>query len=103
MRSIGYNPYLVLTKVDEYSAKFRENPRAEAHPELQALKTKAAQLLNIAPNRILFNINYYTETKRMFRIDKATFKILEDSLNSARAKSINMPKNESNNSSTYEW
>jgi len=73
----GYNPMLLLTRVDEMHAKIRTAPNSN-YPEVQELKQKAANLLNIAERRVFYNLNYISEKTRNFDIDKLNYSILEE-------------------------
>jgi len=75
MVSKDYNPILLLTRVDEVNKQVRENPTG-TYPDLISLKQKAANTLNIAGNRVLYNVNYVDEQKRNFALDKGTYKVL---------------------------
>jgi len=73
----GYNPLLLLTRVDEINNKIRSAPNIN-YPEVQELKQKAGGLLNIAERRVFYNLNYISEKTRNFEIDKLNYSILEE-------------------------
>jgi hypothetical protein len=81
--SIGnMNPLLILTKVDELSQRIRQDPTA-THNEIEQLKKSASSTLNIPENRIYHTVNYTSETRKNFRIDKITAIVLDAALQSA--------------------
>jgi len=80
-RKAGLNPLLVLTRVDEISGIRKDCTKK--YTELESIKQRASQLLNIIPARVEYNINYLEEKKRAFHIDKMTYIILEDAVRSA--------------------
>jgi len=79
----GYNPLLLLTRVDEFNTKIRAAPN-DNYPEVQELRRNAANLLNIAERRVFYNLNYISESTRNFEIDKLNYKILEEATKCAQ-------------------
>jgi len=72
----GYNPLLMLTKVDEVNKNVRSTPNGN-FSDLKDLTEKASKIFNIGTNRVFYNINYISEQQRTFEIDRMTYKILE--------------------------
>jgi E3 ubiquitin-protein ligase BRE1 len=83
----GYNPLLVLNRVDLVNRSIRTGA-STSYPDLEQLRQKAANILNIETNKVLLNVNYIDEEKRSFAIDRITFKILQRAL---RTLELSMP------------
>jgi len=47
----------------------------------ESLKQKAAQFFNIAPMKIDWNINYMSEERKVFAIDRLTYAVLNKAVN----------------------
>jgi len=72
----GLNPLLLLTRVDEIIPQVRINPLGN-YPQLNSKKEKLAKLLDIPIRNIFYCVNYISEDKKSFELDKNTYKILE--------------------------
>lgn len=68
------NPIVLLTKVDEVNNQVRSAPNAK-YPDMEVLRTKAATLFNIRPANVFYNVNYFTEKKRNFEIDRLNYSV----------------------------
>jgi len=75
----GYNPMLMLTRVDEINESVRQNT-SQVYKELEELKDKASKLLNIPPLSIFYNVNYVKEIEKTFEIDRLNFLILDEAI-----------------------
>jgi hypothetical protein len=71
-----YNPLVVLTRVDEVNRSIRTGA-STTYPDLEQLRQKAANILNIEKFRVVLSVNYIDEEKRSFAIDRGVYKILE--------------------------
>jgi len=79
----GYNPMLLITRVDEVCQAVRDQPNGN-YPELETLRLKAAQLLNIGPRNVFYNINYTKEKEKVVGIDKMSWVILDEVMKRGR-------------------
>jgi len=66
---------LAITKVDQIVPSFKLNPSL-SDKQIITRVDKAAQLFNLAPNRIFPLVNYYANDQKNFEIDRLIFKIL---------------------------
>jgi len=78
----GMNPLLLITKVDEINAEVRKNPVGK-YPDIEQRCDAAAREFNIINRNVLCNVNYVKEDKKVFEIDKMTYKIVERVLDNA--------------------
>ena len=78
LQIFGMDPLVILTKLDEICPKIREDPTNANLDEVNELKVKASQMLDIAPNKIFVGINYTNERGKVFNIDKANAIILKE-------------------------
>jgi len=96
----GINPLILVTKVDEVNTAVRGNPCGE-YKDLEQLREKAAKLLNVGPNNIYYNINYFRELEKTFEIDRMTFQILNEAVH--RGKDVQQKTNASNSATSASY
>lgn len=84
------NAIIVLARADSIDTNVRHNPNQDANVSaaLKGIKDKVATHFNIEPSRIFYGVNYTTENKRSFNIDKNNFRILERALDQASSFSV---------------
>eukprot|EP01121_Diplochlamys_sp_Union-15-3_P000805 TRINITY_DN1066_c0_g1_i8.p1 TRINITY_DN1066_c0_g1~~TRINITY_DN1066_c0_g1_i8.p1 ORF type:complete len:361 (+),score=68.03 TRINITY_DN1066_c0_g1_i8:34-1116(+) len=79
--SMNMNPLLVVTKVDELCGI--RNDLSKQYPQVAEITKRSATCLNIASNRVMYNLNYINEKQRAFNIDKLNYMILREVLQRA--------------------
>eukprot|EP01125_Pyxidicula_operculata_P001086 TRINITY_DN10979_c0_g1_i1.p1 TRINITY_DN10979_c0_g1~~TRINITY_DN10979_c0_g1_i1.p1 ORF type:complete len:181 (-),score=21.13 TRINITY_DN10979_c0_g1_i1:19-561(-) len=102
-KKANLNPILILSRVDEVCSEIRSDHTKNKN-DIEALKKKAATLLNIPQNRIFHNLNYTLETKKTFIIDVINSIILEQALKSAHSYvEYTVSSEEKKDDEGYEW
>jgi len=82
----GFNPIVVLTMVDEENENIRSDPLG-TYQDIEEIRLKLNEFLGIPENRILCCVNYQSETKRVFEIDRGIFKTIQLAVQMAMVKS----------------
>lgn len=88
LASANYQPLVVISKIDEISKPFLDNPLG-TYPEVEALRQKASAGLGVAPKDICFNLNYFQHAEKVFDIDRLNYRIMREALQRARDRRVN--------------
>jgi len=81
--SKGYNPLVVLTRIDVEIIGFRNNAASYIstnHKALREFKEKIRNEYVINPDRVFYNINYFEEEERNINIDIFTYILLDEAV-----------------------
>jgi len=80
--ALHLNPIVVLARVDELNPRVREDP-FESHLDIQRARKKASDMFGIPLSRVQLAVPYFSETTRVFDLERLAYKVLELSMQAA--------------------